>query len=320
MPRRTASCLWRSMRAARWRELIDACGVARSPTRRLANRAETLNRSRDNAIGWRADCHRLLDEKLFDRPVMKDLPASPPRDAATPAGLDEFRMTSLREIAGALLALADRKVPLALTVGTEEGSYTTILWSVDVQHDSLGFWADVSDHRLQPLLEHRQATAVGHLDNVKLQFEARDLVLVRGDPVSVLRCPMPREIYRFQRRDAFRVRPLREDQPTARFIHSDLAEVALQLRIIDVSIGGCALHIPDDLPIPQAGALLRQVELDLDVDTNFEIDLRVVNVCPLGANSVGMRLGCAFVDAGGDVIRALQRFIDDAQKRRASAG
>jgi len=65
---------------------------------------------------------------------------------------------------------------------------------------------------------------------------------------------------------------------------------------------------------------VRDIPGVVDVDTNFEIDLRVVNVCPLGANSVGMRLGCAFVDAGGDVIRALQRFIDDAQKRRASAG
>jgi hypothetical protein len=29
-------------------------------------------------------------------------------------------------------------------------------------------------------------------------------------------------------------------------------------------------------------------------------------------------LGCEFLDAGGDVLRALQRFIEDAQKRRAS--
>lgn len=233
-------------------------------------------------------------------------------------GLDEFRITAPREIGSTLLALADRKVPLALNTAGQPDSYTTILWSVDLEQGRLGFWADVHDRRLQPLLDRRRATAVGHLDNVKLQFEVADLALLRSDPVSMLRCPLPRELFRFQRRDAYRVRPLMNDQPTARFVHPGLDETALQLRIIDVSLGGCALHIPDDVPILQAGTVLRQVEIDLAVDTNFHVDARVVNVCPLGAGAAGMRLGCEFLDAGGDVLRALQRFIDDAQKRRAA--
>lgn len=57
-----------------------------------------------------------------------------------------------------------------------------------------------------------------------------------------------------------------------------------------------------------------------DVDIAFIVDLRIVNVCPVGPGAVGMRLGCEFVAPGGDMLRALRRFIDDAQKRRASRG
>lgn len=241
-----------------------------------------------------------------------------PGAGAKLAKLDEFRVTASREIGAALLALSDRKVPLTLHAAEGEGAYTTILWSVELDHARLGFWADVNDPRVQTLVDRRQATAVGHLDNVKLQFDLRDIALVRGNPVSVLRCPAPHELFRFQRRDAYRIRPLMKDQPNVRLVHPDLDAAPIQLRIIDVSLGGCALHLPDDLPILQGGAVLRQVEIELDGDTAFTVDLRIVNVCPVGSNAVGMRLGCEFVAPGGDVLRVLQRFIDDAQKRRAS--
>jgi hypothetical protein len=49
--------------------------------------------------------------------------------------------------------------------------------------------------------------------------------------------------------------------------------------------------------VPQRGALLRQVEFDLDVDADFRVDLRVQNVSPRSASAPGMRIGCEFVNA-----------------------
>ena len=85
---------------------------------------------------------------------------------------------------------------------------------------------------------------VGYLDSVKVQFDVSDLVLVHGNRASVLSCPLPREMFRFQRRNAFRVRPLMRSAPVARLRHPDMPDIEFALRVIDVSIGGCALFLP----------------------------------------------------------------------------
>ena len=90
----------------------------------------------------------------------------------------------------------------------------------------------------------------------------------------------------------------------------------LALRVIDVSIGGCALFLPDDVPAMQPGMVMNQVQLDLDADTRVMANLRLQHVSVLNAEARGARLGCEFVQLGADGERTLQRFIDQTQKRR----
>ena len=63
---------------------------------------------------------------------------------------------------------------------------------------------------------------------------------------SALSCAFPQVVYRFQRRSSFRVRPILRSSPVARLRHPDLPELDLSLRVLDVSLGGCALFVPDD--------------------------------------------------------------------------
>ena len=139
------------------------------------------------------------------------------------------------------------------------------------------------------------------------------MVLVHGARASVLRCARPREMLRFQRRGAFRVQPLARHTPVAK------TGAALTLRVLDVSIGGCALFLPATLaengPRMAAGSVLRQVEVSLDAETSFQVDLRLQHTTSLDVESGGMRLGCEFVNADAATVRALQRFIDQTQKR-----
>src|SRR5206468_8581030 len=107
-----------------------------------------------------------------------------------------------------------------------------------------------------------------------VQFEVANLVLVRGSRAAVLSCAAPRQVFRFQRRNAFRVRPLMRSAPMARLLLGD-PPVDLDLRVIDVSIGGCAVFLPDDLAAPPAGTRLERAEIDLDADTRFKVDMRL---------------------------------------------
>ncbi len=246
--------------------------------------------------------------------MMETRPAPLNALARSNAGLDEFRVASPREIGAMLRELCDGNVPLNLNAS--DGSvYTTTLWTLDTDRGSIGFCADVADTRMQTLLECEEVVVVGYLNNVKLQFDVNNLVLVRGNRASVLSCTAPREMFRFQRRGAYRVRPLMRSSPTARLLHPADASLELALRVIDVSIAGCALFLPDDTPQPQPGVMLDRVQIDLDADTRFQVNMRLHHVTAINADARGVRLGCEFVRAGGDALRSLQRFIDQTQKR-----
>jgi c-di-GMP-binding flagellar brake protein YcgR len=90
----------------------------------------------------------------------------------------------------------------------------------------------------------------------------------------------------------------------------------LALRVLDVSIGGCALFLPDDVPPLPPGVVLNGVQMDLDVDTRIHVALRLQHVTSINPESRGVRLGCEMVNPGSDVTRALQRYIDQTQKRQ----
>jgi len=235
--------------------------------------------------------------------------------AAQPGGLDDFRITSPREIAAMLKQLCDGNVRLNLN--SPDGSVLGVmLWTVDTVRNRLSFSADENEPNLPALQEHDEAVVVGYLDSVKVQFDLSQLVLVRGGRDSVLSASLPRQLFRFQRRSGYRVRPLLNNAPLARLRHSDIAEMQLALRVLDLSIGGCALFLPDDVPSMQPGVQINQVRIELDADTHLLVNLKLQHVTSINPDSRGVRLGCEFVNASGDALRTLQRFIDHTQKRR----
>ncbi|HET7794806.1 MAG TPA: flagellar regulator YcgR PilZN domain-containing protein [Rhizobacter sp.] len=239
--------------------------------------------------------------------------------AAAHGGLDEFRMSAVPEIKGMLKTLADGNVLINLN-GSDGTVYTTTLWSIDAARGLLSFSADADSNQVQALVEAEDAVAVAYLDSIKLQFDASGLVLVRGGKSSALNCSFPREIYRFQRRSGFRVRPLLRSTPVVRVRHPMIPDMGLSLRVLDVSIGGCALFLPEDVPPLQPGVVLNGVQIELDIDTRVSASLRLQHVTSLNHDARGVRLGCEIVDPSADVLRALQRYIDQTQKRQRALG
>ena len=228
--------------------------------------------------------------------------------------VEQFRVTSPREIGIILKQLLDGSVLLNLNAGNGM-VLTSAIWTMDSARGTIGFNADPRDLAVKALIESHQVTVVGYVDNVKLQFDVNGLSLVNGNRASVLSCAFPREMYRFQRRNAFRIRPLMRTSPVARMRHPDMPEMEFALRIIDVSMGGAGIFLPNDVPLMNAGTLISDVRLEFDADTQLEVSMRLKHVTPIKAETGGVRLGFEFVRIGGDAVRTLQRFIDLTQKR-----
>lgn len=229
--------------------------------------------------------------------------------------LGEFRIAAPAEIVGLLEELAGRRVPLALS--TPDGARTTTtVQALDPARGLLCLAAVANDHQLPALLESEEVMAIAYLDSIKLQFDLQDLVLVHGTGGCALNVRFPRELYRFQRRASFRVRPLINTRPTATLLHPVQQDVPLELRVIDVSIGGVALFLPDGAPAIEPGVRLDDVLIELDGDTRFAVALLVHHVTLLNHEARGVRLGCEMKRLAGEDARALQRYIDQTQKRR----
>jgi c-di-GMP-binding flagellar brake protein YcgR len=228
--------------------------------------------------------------------------------------LEEFRISSPRDVGTLLKQLLDGTVLLSMH-GSDGSVFRSAIWTMDTARATIGFNADPNDPAMQSILHSQEIIVVGYLDNVKVQFDVHHPVLVHGNRASVLSCPFPREMYRFQRRNAFRVRPLVRNAPVARFRHPDQQDGEIALRIIDLSIGGCALFLPADVPVLSAGVQLAGVRMELDDDTRLEVQLRLQHVTSINNDGRGVRLGFEFVRPNGDTVRTLQRFIDLTQKR-----
>ena len=229
--------------------------------------------------------------------------------------LDDYRITSASEISSTLKRLVDSGVVLNLSTPSGAALSST-LWTMDAQRGVLTFSADANAPQLNALVESSEAMVVGYLDSIKVKFDVRGMMLVHNGKFVAISCAIPSEIFRFQRRDCFRVRPLLRSEPVARFRHPATADLELSLRVLDVSIGGCALLLPLDVPTLEPGVLLSPVELELDADTHITVPLHLHHLSSMSVESRGMKLGCEFHKASNESLRLLQRYIDQTQKKR----
>jgi c-di-GMP-binding flagellar brake protein YcgR len=228
---------------------------------------------------------------------------------------EDFRITAPFEIAAVLKRLAEGNVHVGLNT-PEGGSIVATVWAVDPANGMLSFSIAPHEPQLDAVVECDEASVVGYLDQVKVQFDVDKLVLVRSGERVALKCGFPRELFRFQRRNGFRVRPMVRTTPVAVLRHPVIPDMRLELRVLDVSISGCALFLPSDVPPLAPGVLMNGVLIDLDADTRLHTGLRLHHVTSLNPDSRGVRLGCEMVAPAPDGVRALQRYIDQTQKRR----
>ena len=227
----------------------------------------------------------------------------------------EFRVSAPGEIRAILKQLMDDVVPLNLSA-SDGSAYTTTLWTLDPAAGRISFTADMMAPAVHDIVEADECVAVAYLDRVKVQFDVTDLVVVQGHKASVLQARLPQEVFRFQRRNTFRVRTIERTSPTASFRHPGIPDMSLSLRVLDVSIGGCALLQPANVPALQPGAVIKGVRLALDAETRIDAGLMLHHVTSTGAENGSVRLGCEIVGMDATAQRALQVYIDQTQKRR----
>lgn len=231
---------------------------------------------------------------------------------ATPAGIDDCSLSSPSEVHALLKRLLEARVLLHLN--THGAVHSTTLWAIDTSRAVLAFAIDASP-QLQRVLEADEVTVVGYLDTCKVQFDLNGLVLVHGAHSSMLNAYIPQRMFRFQRRSSLRVRPLGWNSPTAYFPHPMIPDMQLALRVLDVSVGGCALFLPDDVPTVDPGVRINGVRLELDANTCVHGAVIIHHVTAINPEAGGVRLGCELIGLSAQAVSALQLFTEPMDVR-----
>ncbi len=244
---------------------------------------------------------------------------SPP-DTAAPKELDEqqretFRISTPVEIAAYLRELMSEQCRVYLR-NPEGLDLHTTLCVLDASKGVIGFDLPSSSNRAQSLLESDEITATAYLASIRLEFELEQPVIVRDGGSNVLRAALPRRLYRFQRRQAFRVQPMGVNYPLLQLSHPQQPDQRLRLRVLDISMGGVGLLLPGDQPELPPGVDLNACELELDRDTRLDVNLHLLHVTQHAEVQSGRHLGCAFHALPPETARVLQLYIDQTQKRR----
>lgn len=231
---------------------------------------------------------------------------------ATP---EELRVASTAEITAYLQQLQREGAGL-LVAGPQGQSLSSRIVALDADADLIGLEIGADPEGIsQALVAQGEITAVAYLGTIKLQFEVDAPVLVSGEQGTVLRGTLPTRLYRFQRRQSFRVQPAGSAYP--RVIVPGGAEPGRALRVIDLSIGGLALALPPDFPALAPGRVADGLVLELDRISALRVTLLPHHASPISGDASGtLQLGCSFVDLDAHAGRSLQVYVDQTQKRR----
>jgi c-di-GMP-binding flagellar brake protein YcgR len=241
-------------------------------------------------------------------------PAPLPAEGARQAW-QAFRVDHPGEILAYMRQLRDGSVPVQLS-SPDAYALSVCLWTIDERAGRLSFSIDAERPQLSAMIDSDELVAVSYLDAVKLQFDLEQPMIVRGRQGAALQTAFPQSLYRFQRRQSYRVRTLERHSPTAHLRHPAMPDMLLPLRVLDVSAGGCALFVPQDVPPLEPGTRLGGVRIELDADTRFDTGLCLQHVTAIQPAQRGVRLGCEWLQLPPSAERALQRYIDQTQKRR----
>jgi len=234
---------------------------------------------------------------------------------------EQLRVTAAAEITAYLQQL-QRESATVLLSGPPGQSLASRICALDGEAGVLGLEIGTDPEGIsQALVASGEITAVAYLGTIKLQFELDDAVLVSGEQGAVLRSSLPERLYRFQRRQAFRVQPAGSIYP--RVVIPGGEHPGRALRVLDISIGGLALALPGELmpEQPQQSLAIGQVAtglvLELDRLTALGVALVPHHASAIAGDTHGtLQLGCSFVDLDAHAGRALQVYVDQTQKRR----
>ncbi|MFP5405633.1 MAG: flagellar brake protein [Gammaproteobacteria bacterium] len=225
-----------------------------------------------------------------------------------------FRIEGTLAVRAILRDLKERHVSVSLH---PERNLVAFLVSriAEVDEEEVEFDLSGQDALLDMLTDVEAVIGVAFPGRVKTQFRLSNFQLLTVDPPGypALRAALPVELYRIQRRDAFRVTPPQGDQ--AECVRSLSPEGEARYVLADLSAGGAAVLLPPKTPVPAPGERWARSRIETAGDLVIPCELVVRHVAEEPVGSGAHRVGMAFHATPSEVQRQIQLYVLDIDRR-----
>jgi flagellar brake protein len=245
--------------------------------------------------------------------------------------LSNFDITSRVECLAILEKLrADGSLLSVCSLDDPSEVIVTQLLSIDAQSGRIAFELSHVDAHTNFIARHRKAIVVAIEEKIKLQFIATEIELGQDERTPLLLADFPESIYRIQRREAFRVRPLATHPATClmpmqarRHVLPDnqsasAAPALFDALVLDVSVGGLSLELLDFNKDFELGDILEDCFLHLPGQTAFRCTLKLCYIGTPHLKARSYRIGAHFEDLSSESERAIQRYVNAVEISRKS--
>jgi c-di-GMP-binding flagellar brake protein YcgR len=228
---------------------------------------------------------------------------------------NEHGIVSSKEIVSILKHIGDNTTRIALYYA--DGNYFILTTLLGVNDSGVWLEQGTVDRDNKRVLESDDLIFVSAHLNVKVQFNIKRVTSVTYQGYPAFHMPLPKCIYRLQRRDSFRI-----DIPQGKQLNC-IIPVKLQeskklceVSLMDISAGGmkltCAMN---DIELVQ-GQTYENCQIKLqDMGTiTATIVVRSLFSVPTKSGHPIKRAGCQFVNLSGASNILLQRYVNTMQK------
>jgi flagellar brake protein len=223
---------------------------------------------------------------------------------------------------GALLSVCSLNNPEEIVV--------TQLLSIDLNAGRLAFELSQVDAHMNFIARNGKAIIVAIEENIKLQFIVTKIELGNNARTPLLVADLPSSIYRIQRREAFRVRPLATHPATClmpmqtrrQIMQSTQASPTsppqFDAQVLDVSVGGLSLELLAFNDGFELSDILDNCFLHLPGQIAFRCTLKLCYIGALYLADKSYRIGAHFEELPSECERAIQRYVNAVEISRKS--
>jgi c-di-GMP-binding flagellar brake protein YcgR len=241
--------------------------------------------------------------------------------AHTDEEMERCTLTGLREIIFQLRTLIRQKERVSVIFDEGRQSFLSVLIEVSESNQALYFDIGGSDETNIAFLKSERCQFMCQVDGIRIQFSGKSprIVNLKGEKVFVI--PLPANMLRLQRRDAYRLQ-LPSGKPYICRIRRGKPEEAA-LALYDISLGGLSFQLAD-APDLEPMSQIENCWLDLRESGMLAVtlEIRYISEKQSRSNKTLWHVGCRFVNLTPNHETLIQRFMArlEAELRALSAG